>query len=718
MVNTIYLSAIVITLLMNLTFFVANWTRKQTTTSILYNILALTIVIIELFYLLFFLSKQESSAFFWVRMRFLPLSFSSVITFLFILSYLGYSQFLKLRIVLILLIIPIITNGVIWLAPDYFWADWTFMTGDLISIEEKTFTGWFTIHALYSYALSISNLGLLLSATLFETSKEKRHVQIVFAGMFAGIVLSTLNSVGIGADLPSLIPIGFAVMTLFFFWAIVKDDFLKLPSLTYEQIILKMPDAVFIFDLEHRLRLLNLTARDLLDSSYQEVLGKTAQELYAIANLSPIYQASERDMKANIRFETEITGKGEARNYDVLISPIPNKSGRIDHHMVIMRDITRRVAVELELLNSEKKYRYLAENSSDSIVLMSANSEGISYANSAMTVLTGYSMDEILNFSIPELQDFVHPDDLSRVLQERQIQKETIGPSLKQIYRIRPRNAEQYIWVENHRTLILDNEGEILQVLITFRDITDRVEEQERKLNFILEKERTRILSDFIQNSAHEFRTPLSIIATSNYIMNKSEDEATRAEKSDLITKQIQGITQLTDKMLLLAKLESEETLEFKTVNLDRLIKNLIVEMTSKYENLQIPINQNLSSLSAITGDEKYLTIALREILDNAHRHNHENTTISITSGVEMTQIWIEISDTGDGISEDDLPYIFKTFWRKDEAHTMDGFGLGLPIAKRIIQSHKGDIAVMSDVREGSQFRITIPTNTSSGSTS
>lgn len=717
MVNTIYLSAIIITLLMNLIFSAVNWTRTRTTTSILYNMHSFTIVALELSYLLFFLSKEENSAFFWVRIRFLPLSLAPIISFLFVLSYLGYSRFLKSRIVLILFIIPLITNAVVWFAPQHFWANWTFIAGDFISSEEKTFTGWFTIYALSSYGFSISNLAILLSASLFETSKDKRHVRIVFAGMFIALATIALNNIDINLDFPNLIPVGLAIQTLFFFWAIVKEDLLKLPSLTYEQIIQKMPDAVFIFDLEHRLQLLNPTAKNLLGNSYQDVFGSTTQELYALAKHSPIYHVSEVDQKPDIRFETEILQNGDMRNYDILISPISNKSGKIDHHMVIMRDITRRASAELDLFNSEKQYRHLAENSSDGIILTSENDRDVLYANPAMKALAGYGIDEILNHDYSEIESFIHPEDLPQVQHERQLQEENVELKLKQIYRILPKDAEQYKWVENHRTLILDNQGEVTQRVITFRDITDRVEEQEEKLNLTLEKERTRILSDFIQNSAHEFRTPLSIIATSNYIMNKSENEATRTEKSDLIKKQIQRITQLTDKMLLLAKLENGNMLKFNMVDINRLIESLIVEMSLKYNNREHPINQNLTSLPTIMGDVEYLTITLRELLDNVHRHSRQDTIISVATGIDMTQIWIEITDTGEGIDEDDLPYIFKTFWRKDEAHTSDGFGLGLPIAKRIIQAHKGNISVIR-MDEETRFRITIPTNISSGSTS
>lgn len=71
--------------------------------------------------------------------------------------------------------------------------------------------------------------------------------------------------------------------------------------------------------------------------------------------------------------------------------------------------------------------------------------------------------------------------------------------------------------------------------------------------------------------------------------------------------------------------------------------------------------------------------------------------------------IWIEISDTGPGIADDHLSHIFDTFWRQDAAHTTPGLGLGLPIARKIIRMHGGDIDVTSILGQGSTFRVWLP---------
>ena len=80
-----------------------------------------------------------------------------------------------------------------------------------------------------------------------------------------------------------------------------------------------------------------------------------------------------------------------------------------------------------------------------------------------------------------------------------------------------------------------------------------------------------------------------------------------------------------------------------------------------------------------------------------------------MTLTLTATEAHLEIADTGIGLAAADLPHIFETFWRLDEAHTTPGFGLGLPIAKRIIEQHDGIIHATSEFGVGSRFVIVLP---------
>jgi signal transduction histidine kinase len=191
--------------------------------------------------------------------------------------------------------------------------------------------------------------------------------------------------------------------------------------------------------------------------------------------------------------------------------------------------------------------------------------------------------------------------------------------------------------------------------------------------------------------------------------MTRLDDAERRRHKGEQIEQQIGRIAILVDTLLLMAKLESGEAFNHLPVNLDYLLEaecQRVVNSHSTRPRLHCQIQPNLPP---VNGDAEYLAYALDQLLDNACRFTPPDGSVTIAAGATEDQVWVEIDDTGIGITEDDLPHIFETFWRHDDAHTTPGFGLGLPIAQRIVEHHGGTISVQSRVGHGSSFRVMLP---------
>jgi signal transduction histidine kinase len=109
-----------------------------------------------------------------------------------------------------------------------------------------------------------------------------------------------------------------------------------------------------------------------------------------------------------------------------------------------------------------------------------------------------------------------------------------------------------------------------------------------------------------------------------------------------------------------------------------------------------------------IQGNLDYLYQAIASILDNAIRYTAPGGTVTLRSYQRESQIVLEVQDTGSGIDDQTLPHIFERFYRADQAHSTSGFGLGLPIAQKIVERHGGHIEVESKVAKGSVFRIVL----------
>lgn len=112
-------------------------------------------------------------------------------------------------------------------------------------------------------------------------------------------------------------------------------------------------------------------------------------------------------------------------------------------------------------------------------------------------------------------------------------------------------------------------------------------------------------------------------------------------------------------------------------------------------------------------GNADYLGEAIRQVLDNAYRFTPSDGTISVSLSIEEDHIRLKIQDTGEGISQANLAHVFESFWRQDEAHTTPGFGLGLPIAQKIVVLHGGRIEVESEINVGTTVKMILPLVTS-----
>lgn len=238
------------------------------------------------------------------------------------------------------------------------------------------------------------------------------------------------------------------------------------------------------------------------------------------------------------------------------------------------------------------------------------------------------------------------------------------------------------------------------------KDITERNRAQRSEFQIALEQERMRLLASFIQDAAHEFRTPLATISTSAYLAGRTTDAQQREAKVAQIGAQVSLLTRLVDSMLKMTRLENLGSLRSSAIDLPSFLEGLCEQMRTINGPQPAILCDVPPDLPAIWGDREHLKTALEQILDNAFRFTPPDGHITLSAGLGQNRVWLEITDTGPGIAPEVLPYIFETFWRQDTAHSTPGLGLGLAIARRIIELHEGRITAHSRVGEGTSFRI------------
>ena len=161
--------------------------------------------------------------------------------------------------------------------------------------------------------------------------------------------------------------------------------------------------------------------------------------------------------------------------------------------------------------------------------------------------------------------------------------------------------------------------------------------------------------------------------------------------------------------LLTITQLESGVERPQSPININQIIHDVHQKMTKTYGD-KPEFNGHYSvDLPLVWADSEELAEAILQLFDNAYRFTPADGMITVSTSVENDQVYLKISDTGPGISAEQLPHIFETFWRQDQAHTTPGFGLGLPIAKKIIEKFGGSIAVESEGAKGSTFSVVLP---------
>jgi two-component system phosphate regulon sensor histidine kinase PhoR len=245
-------------------------------------------------------------------------------------------------------------------------------------------------------------------------------------------------------------------------------------------------------------------------------------------------------------------------------------------------------------------------------------------------------------------------------------------------------------------------------VVVLFHDITELKRADQSR-------------SDFVANVSHELRTPLSILR--GYIETLLEDPQTSRDELRRILQVMERHSKrlglLVDDLLTLAQLESPSpNLQLSDVKIDNLLASVVRDWEKKFAEKQLNVVVDLApGLPTIRADETRLQEILYNLLDNAVKYSRAGDEIRLQAEVRDGAIALNISDSGTGISRDDLPRIFERFYRADRARSRElgGTGLGLSIVKHITQLHGGRVEAESEVGRGTTIRVFLPNESKDG---
>jgi signal transduction histidine kinase len=220
-------------------------------------------------------------------------------------------------------------------------------------------------------------------------------------------------------------------------------------------------------------------------------------------------------------------------------------------------------------------------------------------------------------------------------------------------------------------------------------------------------------LKRFSADASHELRTPLTALrAVGEAALQGDEEPKALRDAISSMLEEAQRLTELTEALLMLARLEAGADPRMEKVNLAEILLSVRDTLGVLAENRQQKLEAGIpNAVIPILGNAVLLRHALMNVVHNAIRHSPDQSSIRVDVAVHGDRASVDISDEGPGIAPDLQRKVFDRFFRVDAARSRDtgGQGLGLAIAKSVIEKHRGTISIVSDSKQGTTFRIELP---------
>lgn len=441
-------------------------------------------------------------------------------------------------------------------------------------------------------------------------------------------------------------------------------------------------------------------------------IGKfsTDKENFAILFIDDITTRKKReDEIKNLNTQLEIKVKARTDELDVTIA-------------MLEKQIKETEKTKAELVKVTQ-YQKAVLDSSGAMIIATDEKGTITLFNKAAEDLLGYKASEVIGKYSPTL--FHDGDETRKVaLKYSKELKKEIVPGFE-VYVTKSRdnlvNKNEWTYVKKDGnpfpvslsiTAFRNGQDEITGFLGVAVDISEtKKTEDELKKALDWERELNEMKSRFVSIASHEFRTPLSTILSSTYLLQKYSQTDEQPKREKHISRIVSSVTLLTDMLedlLNVGKIEEGKiSPKFSSFNVKEHIENNIEEIKSLLKKGQ-QIVSNHTGNEQVWLDPSMLTHIVTNLLSNAVKFSPENTSILIDSKLSGSLLEILVKDQGIGISKEDIRHLFERFYRSRHAADIQGTGLGLYIAQKYTELMNGKIKCKSEPEKGTEFLIKI----------
>ncbi|MCA1664273.1 MAG: PAS domain S-box protein [Myxococcales bacterium] len=464
-----------------------------------------------------------------------------------------------------------------------------------------------------------------------------------------------------------------------------------------------------------------------------EVIGRRFVDLVTVGGriLYETHYAPLLDMQGFVNEVAFELVRADARRLPVLVSAVyrNDAAGRVKLLRATVFNITERKQYERELLLARKRAeleRSAAEEERERFrVAFAEAAVGMAVVdlaghflrtNPTYSRITGYSEAELLERDIRSL---THPDDWAEnhKLLARLIGGEFPGFVIEKRY---VRKDDTSVWVKNSVSLARDAGGAPLNIIAISEDITaQRTMEIERTALFAdmqraraEAEEANRAKDEFVAMLGHELRNPLAPIQTALQLMRMRGDGEASHERS-VIERQVGHMIRLVDDLLDISRItRGEIQLRRERVSMAEVVAKGVEMASPLVEGRQHQLSVSSDGALFVDGDAMRLAQVVSNLINNAAKYTPVGGDIQIKVARVADSVECRVRDNGVGLTEEMMPRVFELFVQAKQAldRSQGGLGLGLPIARRIAEAHKGTLRGNSEGRgRGSEFILRLP---------
>jgi hypothetical protein len=362
-------------------------------------------------------------------------------------------------------------------------------------------------------------------------------------------------------------------------------------------------------------------------------------------------------------------------------------------------------------IETDKFYEMLVQSANDGISFYD-RSWNLRFCNSAFYSMIGYDRNSYNSLN-PE--DLFHPED-----QDYQLRREQAlvnNGFFESEVRLK-HSAGHYMYFSTRSVMVRSETGEVLGALTISRDITrlKKIHEDLIKANIGAESSK-KLKSTFLANISHEIRTPLnSVVGFSNLLLSNNLTNEVKEEYIEHINHNSEKLLQIIGDIIDLSRLESSQIqITYEEASLNMIVNEIIEEARQVIRRNEKPIILNVKNHFEELGDliftdRIWLKRVLNHLMDNAVKFTLDGS-VEFSYSLEDQNIVFRIRDTGIGINKENIGRIFEEFSQEFDGHhrPFEGLGIGLTLAKEVVERMGGKIYVQSEKGVGSEFSFSIP---------